>query len=234
LIRPLRLCIAVWITIYILWLFFDLSCAEASGTGLSTFGVPLPSIAKETLSRQRITLKFIGGQLLGHPLYGSIQLLVLDAPGLQEGNVILRETIGTDGTKTLLLSSPDAIAKKIRRGTVFVKCLPENEVLAELDNSEWVLHEPQRVYTSALRLVYGKAKELYAFPISTLGPFRLMQKKSKKVFSLSGNLESVGHNRGSSGIYIGLWNIVFPLLLLLLLGCISRLLHAFTHRLEKP
>jgi hypothetical protein len=216
----------------LLWMLSCHSYAEASGSGFTMFVSPFPFSEVEKTYRQHIDLDAIGSELIGRPSKGSIRLIMMEAVGSRTAGLMLRETAMSDGSKMLFLTAPDSVMEKVKRMTLYVDRTPKNEILAEWKSGKWIL---QRLKVDAAfdgPILDGNANELYAFSVTTFGPFRLFPRDSQDSL-LATNLQKypdptlVGKNA-----LLGLWKIIPPILFMGLMLVVSKYIHSRRKRFE--
>ena len=211
---------------------FPLSYAEASGSGLTTMAAPLPYSSDKLHLRQMVELERIGDTIVGRPEYGPIRFVVIDASGFKKGSLILRESNVSDKAKTILLSIPDDMAKKIIRTTLFVEPATGHKLLAEYKDGEWVVHKAREMHAFDSGIAEMGAKELYAFHVASAGPFLLFSEE-QDVLSLITYQRLPDSPRYSDTALLGLRNIGYPILFLIIALLISKLFHAVSRRMEE-
>jgi hypothetical protein len=218
--------------LFILCLLSVVSHAEASGSGILTIGVPLSSDARELDTRQRVGLDRIGPLLVGRPEKGSVRILVLDAKNTEPAHLIFRETESPDGTKTIILSTPNSLVGKVVRGTLFVDGACGQDALAEREGGRWLLRKPQKMLISDGASTGSAGKELFAFTVSTLGPYRLLPRTAMETLFTSEGKEAPGTTVRRKNYLQGLINIVISVLFLVVVRTLSRRAHADSRRIE--
>jgi hypothetical protein len=220
------------IFISIICLLSVVSHAEASGSGILTIGVTLPTDARELHTRQRVGLDRIGPLLVGRPQKGSVRILVLDAKNTEPAHLILRETDSPDGTKTIILSTPNSLVGKLVRGTIFMDGACGQDALAELEGGRWILRKPQKMLVSGSVRKRSGEEELFAFPISTLGPYRLLSRTAMETLFTSEGKEAFARTEQRKNYMQGFVNILISVLFLVIVRTLSRRAHADSRRIE--
>ena len=220
------------IPVIILCLLSVASHAEASGSGIMTIGVPLPSDAGELRTRQRVGLDRIGPLLVGRPVNGSLRILVLDVKNTGPAHLILRETESPDGTKTITLSIPDSLTGNVVRGTIFVDGTYGHDALAEREGGRWVLRKPQKMLVSDGVRTGSGGKEIFAFAVSTLGPYRLLSRPALETLLASDGKAAPAITEKRNNYLGGLVNIVISVLFLVVVRTLSIRAHADSRRIE--
>jgi hypothetical protein len=218
--------------IILFWLIACNNYAEASGTGFTTFGSPLPLINGEITSRQQISFNADESLLIGRLSHGPVRLVVLEAPGCQTASAILRKTVMPDGSQLLFLSIPDDVVKKVISTKLFLERAPDNQILAEYQPGEWIIHEPQKLSIYDKHIIDGITNDLYVFQVTTLGPFYIYPKGDYGIASSGVNKKFLQSAITGGSALRGFWNIVLPVLFMALAFAISKLIHSVRQRLE--
>lgn len=225
-------CIIIVTAAIFLAVVFPMPYAEASGSGLTTIGAHLSYSADDLHLRQLVEMERIGDAIVGRPEHGPIRLVVIDAPGFKKASLILRESNVSDSAKSILLSMPDDIAKKIMRTTLFIEPAPKHKLLAEYKNGEWVTHKAGEMRNSFTDAAEMETKELYAFHVESAGPFLLFSEE-QDVLPLIAHQMLPDSPRHSDAAWLGLRNIGYPILFLIIGVLISRLFYAVNRRMEE-
>lgn len=202
----------------------------ASGGGYTTMGNPLARAQGEMHSRQLVELAPMGAALVGRPEHGPFRLIVIEAPGSQRSSLILRETHSTDGSRLYRLSVPDRVAERAEAITLFVESAEKHEVLAEYKANSWILHTPEEFAGPLEPFVSPIANELYAFPVTTLGPFRLLRDDDEYTAAHSGNVPA--RDVPVARVLLGIMNIISPVIFMLVVFGVSRLFHSAMRQYE--
>ena len=143
-------------------------------TGVISAGGYATASSGETGSRELIRLTKAGDLLVGRPKQSDIELITVDAPGMVEGHVIIRDISHADGSKSLLLAAPESFSGSTKRATIYVKNHSEKVVLLKHDGTSWIRHLPQAIEVIDTKERHSSHYSFLAFPVNGFGSFWLL------------------------------------------------------------
>ena len=133
----------VAVAILVVLFFSGLELLPASGSGILTFGDPVPGAGATVGRRQLVRLEKVGAILRGTPSAGQLAMVTLrtrhPAP---ESSLVLWERRREDGSSLIQLSVPPRLAGNIVGATLF---FPVGDAIARVAQSRdgrWVDLEP--------------------------------------------------------------------------------------------
>jgi hypothetical protein len=114
----------------------------AIGGNATIGGAFIEGPADERAVRERVLLRATDGVLSGRPRHSSVVLITVYAPGSASQNVILKESAGADGVRSVLLTAPPSLIAVTRRLTLFVRTNDSPVFLAGSENGRRALYTP--------------------------------------------------------------------------------------------
>ncbi len=145
----------------------------ASGSGLGAITGPGSGVGShDTGLRELVSLQPMGNFLIGRPVGGLIELIVIDAPGHRgkETHLMLRELETQNGLRSLLLAAPDTLEDRLRRITIYVRGTSADTVLLEQRGKLLERHLPQAIQSASNVGSFGDL-QLLAYPLERLGHY---------------------------------------------------------------
>jgi hypothetical protein len=204
--------LTAWIGLAVLALATTPGSAAASSAGVSLLGSAVPSATTDTGLRERVELSARADLLVGRTERGAIDSVIVWAPGVGAGHVIVREIAGADGTTSLLLTAPPALIAHVRRATLLLRPADRDRTLWERDGTRWVRREGQAITIGA--------SAQRAFSVAGLGAYWLTPHDVDLAGPTSSPPALLG---GRLGVALSAW--VWPALALGLVGLLARSIH---------
>lgn len=118
--------------------------AFPSGTGITTFGSPIPGVAGES-SRQIVRLENTGGLLVARPRSGSVAMITAYAPGCAPNNVVIRERPAEGNSILIQISTPTCLRENLVQATLFLRRGTTRARSAKSIRDEWVECRLQKI-----------------------------------------------------------------------------------------
>jgi hypothetical protein len=207
---------------------------SAIGGNATNGGAFMTKAAHDTGLREWVTLVAAGALLRGWPKHSSIALITVYAPGADSGHVIVRETVASDGKRSLLFNAPASLAQQTLRMTVYVKHHSKSLVLLADEEGRWKLRRPQSMRVASAGGHGASPDHLLAFSVEGFGVYWLL---GGDISGESRTVSTFQETAASSLVGGGLSRGVLPWLcsgLLLLAGwAMSRFIHRIEQRTGK-
>ncbi len=220
----------VWIHLSILCVTALTSVARGSGAGLTNIGTLSTGATGVTGARQWIRLRQTGHLLFGEVGEGTVEFLTISAPGVETGNVILREIEFPDGGKSILLSGQADLQASVERVCIYVRGDPRSSVLLQYHDGDWTEHRPNPVPPNSNDSA-SRDEVLLEFCVDGLGQFHLLGFHVRGDSGRSPILPSVtAHGLVGGGMSRGLWHLGWAIGLLGLLAGGSHWAHVIQSR----
>ncbi len=211
---------------------FTLSCVissilpcQATMGGVSNVGPFLVPGESSTAIRELVDLQKSGDLLVARPHRGLVKMITLYAPSLNQGHLILRELLTSEGHQTLLLTAPDAVKAQIQRITLYTRGLPDEIVLFENINGVWQKRLPQQFVTESLQAGTESTQVVKAFSIETLGFYWLRKSTAGRPASSHASEATSAKALMGGKLTWGLLPTVLGILFFVLFGTLSRYIH---------
>lgn len=208
-------------------LFFTSMLNEGMATmgGMTNVGPIFTQGESSTAIRELVELKPSGELLVARPRHAFVEMITVQAPGLREGHLILRELLTRDGKQTLLLTAPEEIVTQVERVTLYTKGLERSLVMLENINGVWEKHLPQSLLIDSRREEVVSNQMLQAYSARKLG-FYWFLKPSMTDTIISHNSDPTSARTLMGGEFTwGFLPSVFGIFLFLLCGTVSRHIH---------
>ena len=206
------------------------SVGRGSGGGLTNIGCLSTGATGATGARQWVSLGRTGQFLVGEVGEGAVESLVIYAPGVETGNVILREIVFPDGGRSIFVSAPADLQAAVQRVSVYVRGNPRTAVLLEYRDGEWKKHLPRLVHFQPDENASGDGI-LLEFCVAGLGQFHLLDASGSSDSGQAPILPTVtAHGLVGGGVSDGFWHLGWAVLLLTLASIASRWAHTIQSR----
>ncbi len=222
-----------WIISAPLWIAVVTSDANGSGSGLNSAGCLTTGPTGKSGARQWISLRSAGEFLEGKVPEGAVKRLRIHAPGVENGNVILREIQFPDGGRSILVTGPIYLESAVQRVFVYVSGNPQTSVLLEYHDGTWT--KATRVVATEVEFLSDESglahASLLEFRVAGLGQYHLLGSSPTSAHDQVPILPTVSaHGLVGGTVSRGLWHLGWAALLLTFVGGASRWAHSIQSR----
>jgi hypothetical protein len=162
----------VAIAVLVVLFFSALELLPASGSGILTFGDPLPAAGAGVGRRQLVRLEKVGAILRGTPSAGQLAMVTLRTRHpVPESSLVLWERRSEDGSSLIQISVPPRLASNIVGATLFFPAGDSTARVAQSRDGRWVDLEPVAISRRTEPASASAQPALQAYPVATLGFF---------------------------------------------------------------
>ena len=209
-----------------IWLILIPQSGSSTGGGFNHVGTFAASTTDDNTGREWIDLVVTDDLLIGRPKNPSVPLITILAPGADGSHLILRLLEVSDGKRSLLLSAPSFLSKKLQRATIYVNHGSKDLILLKRIDKKWKIRNPQPVKVAEPEGFHIGESKLLAFSIKKFGMFWLIESDMLKVPKSSNIiLVSSASSLVGGGFSRGLLPWFLAVLILILALSISQVIH---------
>lgn len=193
--------------------------------GMTNVGPMFTQGESSTAIRELVTLEQSGELFVARPRHAFVEMITLQAPGLQEGHIILRELLTRDGKQTLLLTAPEEVVTQVERVTLYTKGLEGSTVLLENINGVWEKRLPQSLLIDSVGEDVMSNQMLQAYSARQLGFYWFLKPSMTNTITSHSSEPTSARTLMGGEFTRGILPSIFGIVLFILCGTLSRYIH---------
>jgi len=200
--------------------------AFCSGGMAANFGTFTTGVGDGGTKRYRVVLDEAGQLLRGSVNSEIIELITIDAPGTDIREILVRETRGSNGGLSLLITAENAFLEKFRQATLYLKPAYSTLKLVENVDGYWVQRDPVSIPLTQNNADRKSQHHIVAFQLASLGEKRLVEDVSPFIKSEGDYSGMSAGSVSGRNMTSALWPWLMSGVLLIIAWFISRWMHA--------